>query len=393
MKVFHLPDLGEGLPDAEIHAWHVKEGDQVKVDQLLLSVETAKAVVDVPSPYAGIIRQLHAKAGDIVPTGGPLVDIDSPEGSTTATPQLGVIAASDTGTVTGNIQVGSAILEENPLGIMPIATTRKTTTMQVMAIPAVRVLARQLHVDLNHLKGTGAQGEITVDDVKQAAQLPTKTASRAPVPEGYEALRGVRRTMAQAMIQSHTDVVPVTLFDEADLAAWQEANDITARVIRALVKACALEPAVNAWFDTASMSRKVHDDVNIGLALDSPDGLFVPVIRAANRLTAKAVRAEIDRFKTQVKDRSIAKEDLRDPTIMLSNFGMLAGRHATPIIVPPVVAILGCGRLHEAVRADQGQVAIHKVMPLSLSFDHRAITGGEATRFLAAFIEDLQQAQ
>ena len=387
MKVFHLPDLGEGLPDAEIHAWHVKEGDTVAVDQLLLSVETAKAVVDVPSPYAGKIHKLYAKAGDIVPTGGPLVEIA--DGSV---PKLDLIEAVDKGTVAGSIQVGTTILEENAQGVVSCHATNKgtATTPAFLAVPMVRMLARQLHVDLTQVKATGPNGHITADDVTAAAQLAKP--QRAPVPEGYEALRGVRRTMAQAMAQSHAEIVPVTLFDDADLHAWQGKQDISVRVLRALIKACQAEPALNAWFDTASMSRRLIADINVGLALDSPEGLFVPVIRAAQTLADKALRACIDRFKQQVKDRSIPKEDLRESSIMLSNFGMLAGRHATPIVVPPLVSILGCGRLYEAVCVEAGKPAVHKVMPLSLTFDHRAITGGEATRFLAVLIADLQQA-
>lgn len=392
MKIFHLPDLGEGLPDAEIHAWHVKEGDTVKVDQLLLSVETAKAVVDVPSPYAGKVHKLYAKAGDIVPTGGPLVEINDGQ----VAPKLDVIDAVDTGTVTGNIQVGTTILEENAQGVGVAVSSHARhahAPSAFLAVPMVRMLARQLHVDLAQLKPTGPNGHITAEDVTAAAQLPKTTAARAPVPEGYESLRGVRRTMAQAMVQSHAEIVPVTLFDDADLHAWQGKQDISVRVLRALIKACQAEPSLNAWFDTASMSRRLIDDINIGLALDSPDGLFVPVIRAAQTLKAKGLRECIDRFKLQVKDRSIPKEDLREPSIMLSNFGMLAGRHATPIVVPPLVSILGCGRLHEAVCAVDGVAVVHKVMPLSLTFDHRAITGGEATRFLAVLIADLQQAK
>lgn len=384
MKVFHLPDLGEGLPDAEIHAWHVKEGDDVNVDQLLLSVETAKAVVDVPSPYAGKILKLHAKAGDVVLTGGPLVDF-----STGDVPDLAIAQAVDTGTVTGNIHAGTTVLEENALGLQ---LPRTATGMQ--ALPAVRMLARQLGVNLAALQAANPQMRVSEADVLQAAGgVKAPTAARAATPEGYEGLRGVRRAMAGAMVQSHAEIVPVTLFDDADLAAWQGKQDITVRVIRALGLACLAEPALNAWFDTASMSRRLIPTVNLGMALDSPDGLFVPVLRGVEKLKPKAVRALIDRYKREVQDRSIPKEDLREPSIMLSNFGMLAGRYATPIIVPPLVAILGCGRLHEAVRAEEGQVVIHKVMPLSLSFDHRAITGGEATRFFAVLINDLQLAK
>jgi len=386
MKVFHLPDLGEGLPDAEIHAWHVKEGDEVKVDQLLLSVETAKAVVDVPSPYAGKILKLHAKAGDVVLTGGPLVNF-----STDDVPNLEIIKAVDTGTVTGNIHVGTTVLEESALGLQPI---RAVPNKGAQALPAVRMLARQLGVNLASLQAINPHVQVSEADVLNAASLvKSKPALRAEAPEGYEALRGVRRAMANAMVQSHAEIVPVTLFDDADLAAWQGKQDITVRVIRAMSLACLAEPALNAWFDTASMSRQLITSVNLGMALDSPDGLFVPVLRGVDKLKPKAVRALIDRYKLEVKDRSIPKEDLREPSIMLSNFGMLAGRYATPIIVPPLVAILGCGRLHEEVRAENGQVVIHKVMPLSLSFDHRAITGGEATRFFAVLIENLQLAK
>lgn len=384
MKVFHLPDLGEGLPDAEIHAWHVKEGDSVKVDQLLLSVETAKAVVDVPSPYAGKIVKLYAQAGDVVLTGGPLVEIAS---GTQA--HVEVIKAVDTGTVTGNIHVGNTVLEESALGLQP---HRSRQGLSVQVLPGVRLLARQLAVDLNGMTGSGQNGQITEGDVKLAANL-VKPTSSAPVPEGFEALRGVRRVMARTMSQSHAEIVPVTLFDDADLAAWRDKQDITVRVIRALTRACLAEPALNAWFDTASMSRKLISTVDLGMALDSPDGLFVPVLRGVDQLKPKAIRALIDRYKVEVNDRSIAKEDLREPSIMLSNFGMLAGRYATPIIVPPLVAILGCGRLQDEVRAEKGVPCVHKVMPLSLSFDHRAITGGEATRFFAVLIEDLQLAK
>ena len=160
MKVFHLPDLGEGLPDAEIHAWHVKEGDDVKVDQLLLSVETAKAVVDVPSPYAGKITKLYAQAGEVVLTGGPLVEFSD------GVPNLDLIAAVDKGTVAGNVQVGNTVLEENASGIQMIRSTQG-----VQARPAVRMLARQLGVDLKIVKASDASGQISEQDVKLAANL------------------------------------------------------------------------------------------------------------------------------------------------------------------------------------------------------------------------------
>ncbi len=399
MKIFNLPDLGEGLPDAEIHAWHVKEGDDVAVDQLLLSVETAKAVVDVPSPYQGKIVKLYASVGDIVPTGGPLVAFsnepvaDATENQAKKEPLL----TQDKGTVAGSIQVGDTVIEENATGIERKRATSHVTHANHQAIlPAVRMMARQLGVNLETLQGTGTNDSITLEDVKNAASIavstPLTTVKKEP-PPGYAQLRGVRRTMAQAMTQSNREVVPVTLFDDANLHYWEGKQDITVRIIRALVKACELEPALNAWFDTPSMSRKLIEEVNIGLALDSGDGLFVPVIHNAQTMNAKQLRETIDRFKKQVGDRSIPKEDLQGATIMLSNFGMFAGRYATPIITPPLVAILGCGKLHEAIAVINGKPEVCRVFPLSLSFDHRAITGGEATRFLAAFITDFQKSR
>jgi pyruvate dehydrogenase E2 component (dihydrolipoamide acetyltransferase) len=389
MNIFKLPDLGEGLPDAEIHAWHVKVGDTVEVDQLLVSVETAKAVVDVPSPYAGKIKKLYGKVGDIIATGGPLVEFELSDA-----PMAGkeMPKSHDKGSVAGRVQVGDAVIEENPMGIV---THKAKLADGVKALPAVRNMARQLGVDLTQIKGSGAEGNITFNDIKKAAvgKTPFIAPKSSTPPEGYESLRGVRRTMAQAMVQSHREIVPVTIVDDARLYQWRTKQDITARVVRALCQACAAEPALNAHFETASMSRKLFAEVNLGVALDSPDGLFVPVIKNAAKATPKKIRETIDQYKKQVADRSIPKENLQGATIMLSNFGMFAGRYATPIIVPPLVAILGCGKIQEQVIVVGGGAEIHRVMPLSLTFDHRAITGGEATRFLGAFIADLEKAK
>ncbi|MCD6046863.1 MAG: Dihydrolipoyllysine-residue (2-methylpropanoyl)transferase [Gammaproteobacteria bacterium] len=389
MTIFKLPDLGEGLPDAEIHAWHVKVGDSVKVDQLLVSVETAKAVVDVPSPCAGKIKKLYGNVGDIIATGGPLVEFEASDAPIVSKEMP---KSHDKGSVAGRVQVGDAVIEENPLGIVSHKVKRADG---IKVLPAVRNMARQLGVDLTQVKGSGIGGNITLDDVKKAAvgEVLSSAPKSSTAPEGYESLRGVRRAMAQAMAQSHREVVPVTIIDDAKLYQWRTKQDITARVVRALCKACAAEPALNAHFDTSSMSRKLFAEVNLGVALDSPDGLFVPVIKNAAKATPKKIREIIDQYKKQVGDRSIPKENLQGATIMLSNFGMFAGRYATPIIVPPLVAILGCGRIQEQVIVVDGGAEIHRVMPLSLTFDHRAITGGEATRFLGTFIADLEKAK
>ena len=221
-----------------------------------------------------------------------------------------------------------------------------------------------------------------------------RTASPSVQASGQpEQLKGVRRNMARVMADAHARVVPTTLVDDADLHAWIGKQDITARLIRSIVAACKAVPALNAWFDDKNLSRTQHPQVDIGIAVDTEDGLFVPALRNADVLDAMGVRAAIKRLRTQVEDRSIPASELSGYTISLSNFGMFAGRYATPVVVPPTVAIVGAGKLSHDVVAVMGGIEVHKRMPISLTFDHRAATGGEAARFLKALLDDLSLPQ
>lgn len=367
MNIFNLPDLGEGLPDAEIHEWYVKEGDTVQVDQPLVSMETAKAVVDVPCPQAGTIAKIYGKPGDIIKTGQPLVAFatDMP-------------TRADKGTVVGNLEESNEVSEDH-------FTVGSATSQRAKTTPVVRMLAKKLGVNLHALKGTGEHGVITREDVQQEA------ARKSQLPEGFEPLKGVRRAMLASMVQSHQEVVPVSIFDEADIECWKEQTDITVRLIHAIQFACTKESALNAWFDTAHSARKYFKEVHLGLAMDSEEGLFVPVIHDIEKYNDKELRKIIDDYKQAVRNRAIPAEKLKGATITLSNFGKFAGRFASPIIVPPMVAILAVGRLYQAPVVCNGKIESHRFLPLSLSFDHRAVTGGEATRFLGAIMESLQK--
>lgn len=369
MDIFNLPDLGEGLPDAEIHAWFVKEGDVVEVDQPLVSMETAKAVVDVPSPQAGKISKLFGQSGDVIKTGEPLVAFESEAAK-----------PADKGTVVGNLEESNIVSED----VFSIGSD--TASQRIRATPAVKMLAKKLGVDLNKIKGTGDNQLITKEDVEKQAH------TTSALPEGFEPLRGVRRAMLSSMTLSHQEVVPVSIFDEANLQHWKPGTDITVRLIRAIIHAVKTEPALNAWFDTNHAARKCFEEVHLGLAMDNAEGLFVPVIQNAQKQSDADLRTAIDAYKIDVQKRAIAPEKLKGATITLSNFGKFAGRYASPIIVPPQVAILAVGRLHESVVAHQGEMKVCNVLPLSLSFDHRAVTGGEATRFLGAVMEALEKA-
>jgi pyruvate dehydrogenase E2 component (dihydrolipoamide acetyltransferase) len=197
--------------------------------------------------------------------------------------------------------------------------------------------------------------------------------------------------MAQSMSLARDNVMNCTLFDDADLHQWKKGQDITTRVLRAIAAGARAEPALNAWFDGEAQTRRLLSRIDVGIAVDTPDGLLVPVIRDVGARAPEELRRDVDRLKRAARDRSVAPEELRDFSFMLSNFGMIAGRYATPVVVPPAVAILGAGRLSHDVIALMGGIEAHLRMPLSLTFDHRCITGGEAARFLAALLRDLER--
>ena len=442
-KQFLLPDLGEGLPDATIVEWYVKVGDVIKLDENLVSMETAKAVVDVPSPVSGKVLKLAGAAGDIIVTGTMLAEFeidpslpqraegqdtghhhgpshDAPKPAAPAPAAEAKKEPEDAGTVVGAMQVGNAVVSEAAVAVGG-----------VKAVPAVRAMARKLGVDIARVRATGADGTVSMDDVKRAAADGSAKAGAAPAPARVgaqvaaapapapapaarstlsqsgkpmrtqppgvaatgqpEQLKGVRRNMARVMADAHAQVVPTTLVDDADLHAWLGKQDITSRLVRAIVAACKAVPALNAWFDGANLTRTQHPHVDIGIAVDTDDGLFVPALRNADMLDGNGVRAAIKRLRAQVEDRSIPPSELSGYTISLSNFGMFAGRYATPVVVPPCVAIVGAGKLSHDVVAVMGGIEVHRRMPISLTFDHRACTGGEAARFLAALLGDLAQ--
>jgi pyruvate dehydrogenase E2 component (dihydrolipoamide acetyltransferase) len=208
-----------------------------------------------------------------------------------------------------------------------------------------------------------------------------------------QGLRSLRRSMAQGMSLARDQVTPCTVFDDADLHHWHGGSDYSARILRAITVAVRAEPALNAWYDGSAQTRTLFEHVDVGLAVDTPDGLLVPVMRHVERLDAGQRRSELDRLKRAARERTVTGEELRHCTFMLSNFGTLAGRYATPVVVPPSVAILGTGRVRQDVLAVDNRVELHWRMPLSLSFDHRVVTGGEAVRFLGALIGDLELAE
>lgn len=377
MKELKLPDLGEGLQEAEVVNWLVKEGEAVETDQPLVAVETAKAVVEVPSPCNGTIKKLHFEEGDIVAVGAVLVSFQDGAvvGSAAAAPKEAVRA--DRGTVVGTFTESNEVVsEEEGDSIAGRGTAFRCT-------PAVRALARKLSVELSVVTPTGPNETITKADVERVHKILSEV-------EPIQELRGVRRAMAQVMVTAREEVMHATIIDDADITGWPPKTDITIRLVRAIVQACKAEPALNAWFFPKEWGRRLLKQVHLGIAMDTEDGLFVPVIQDVGNRNPEELRQALNTLKQNVRNRTVPPEQLRGHTFTLSNFGMFAGKYGTPVVVPPTVAILAAGKIHESIRPVDGQAAVRRIMPLSVSLDHRAVNGGESARWLKAAIDDLE---
>ncbi|WP_444920545.1 dihydrolipoamide acetyltransferase family protein [Microbulbifer sp. CnH-101-G] len=417
MKIFTLPDLGEGLPDAVVREWHVHEGDEIAAHESLVTVETAKALVEVPAPWGGKIEKLFAQPDQTVNVGEPLVgfvaegsaqeaapsevpaEVTSPkEAVITAEPEEEKVcgasapdrARADSGTVVGKLEQG-----EDVLGVeQDISEAPKR-----LATPSVRALARRLGVELEKLTTDGAL--VTAAQVRAAAGAkfsaveenaeqrqspePVKEVAKASEPE--EVMTPARRAMGISMSRARDQVTQITLCDDADISSWWGSAPALLKLIRAVQSACIAEPTLNAFFQDDQLTPQ--KSVNIGLAVDSPRGLFVPVLKDVAARSDKSLMAQVADFKHQARETGIAQSDLQGATILLSNFGTIAGRYATPVVLPPTVAIVGAGRVCQGVVVIDRWPAMRPLLPLSISADHRAVTGGELARFLKAMLSAL----
>jgi pyruvate dehydrogenase E2 component (dihydrolipoamide acetyltransferase) len=362
MTSFVLPDFGEGLPGAEIVNWHVSPGDHVVANQPLASVETAKAVIEIPSPQAGRILRIHGSPGDIVKVGSVLVEFEDVPGHE-------------------SIALVGEIPEARSSGEVPKSPAPEEQE-KVRITPALRARAREMGVNVAQVRATGPGGAITTADLDAAVS--TTVGGR------IVALRGARRAMAANIAKAGSEAVPATVTEEADVTHWSHVADITVNLVRAIEAAVVAEPNLNAWYKSADQSLLVHQHINLGLAQDTPEGLLVPTLKLSAISDNHALRDEINRLKRAAIQRKLAPSELSGQTITLSNFGMIAGLHAALVIMPPQVAIVGAGRIVERVALAGGSPKALRLLPLSLTFDHRALTGGEAARFLKAMVLALE---
>ena len=393
-KQFRFPDVGEGIVEGEIVRWLVKEGEEVKADQTLAEIETDKAVVEMPSPYAGRVLKLHFREKAVVKVGQVLVTIGE-KGE--AVPEAGAAAEAPVAEAQAGTPSGAAA----QAGPAPQAT------------PKVRKLAQELGVDLAAIQGTGPGGRITEDDVKAAKEKPPEKKREIKVKSKYDLygtleripLRGVRRATAKHMRESLDKAAHVTHCDEADatkLVALREVMKPEAEakgikltylpfIVKAVVEALKLHPTLNAVLDEEEQEIVVKKYYNIGIAVDIPDGLIVPVVKMAEQKSAFDIAEEIQNLAKAAKDRTLDLADLKGGTFSITNIGVIGGYAATPITNYPEVAILASMKIEDRPRVENGAVVVRKTIPLCLAFDHRVNDGAEAARFakdLIRFLED-----
>jgi pyruvate/2-oxoglutarate dehydrogenase complex dihydrolipoamide acyltransferase (E2) component len=404
-KDFLLPDLGEGLEEAEVVTWRVAEGDRVELNQPLVEVNTAKALVEIPSPFAGMVAKLHASEGDVVKVGQPLVTVDV-EGSE---PAEGAEAApTPEAPKRRAVLVGYGVADEDPEPQPASPGRRRERGGPVPASPPVRRLARELGVDLAAVAGTGPGGRVTREDVEGAAmgapraarasdtETEDRGAAATPTPAGEEErvpVRGTRRLIAEHMARSAREIPHVTTFLTVD-AHWLEefrrdiAKGSDARIsplpviVRALAEIVRQHPKLNASFDAERNEMVLYRDCHVGIATDTERGLLVPVVRDAGRKGILAIAAEIGSLSHSARKGTITPEQMAGGTITVTNVGTFGSEFGTPIINFPQAAIVAVGVIEPRALVVDGEVAARPAMTLSLSFDHRLLDGAEAGRAL-----------
>lgn len=406
---FKFPDVGEGIAEGEVIKWLVKEGDFVKEDQPLVQIETDKAVVDLPSPRAGKILKINFKNGEKVTVGASLVQIGNKD-EKISEKEIEKQEKREKIKPKGQSVVGE--LEEAEVEYKPhsVAVRGTSQSKKILASPAVRKFAADHHINLLHISGSGPGGRVVMTDIEKNRQeeIPEQ---KIPVKKSIEKqglveiipLKGIRKTIADRMSASLQHAASLTLMDDVDIRAialikgkesrYFEKEKISLTylpfIIKAVIAALKEHPILNSSLVGEEIILKKF--YNIGIAVDTNAGLMVPVIKNAEHKSVVELATELERLVIQARQRKIAIEDLKDSTFTITNYGSIAGKYATPILNGEEAGILGVGRIFESVAYEKNKIINKKMLPLSLTFNHKILDGGEASRFLKSlkiFLED-----
>ena len=376
---FKLPDLGEGITEGEIRKWLVKEGDTVDEHQNVLEIETDKAIVEVPSPKAGRVVKINKEEGETAKVGDVLITIAEK----------------------GEVPEEKPKLEEKPSSVSVVGVLPEEE--ELLATPAARAAARELGIKIEAVRGTGPGGSITADDVRRTSG-PTGKAEDRYGPAERVTLRGLRKTIAKNLITAQRTTAFVTGMEEADITElWdlreREKKSLLEKgvhltflpfIIKAVHHALAGHPLLNASIDDEREEIIIKKYYNIAIAVDTPDGLMVPVIQEADKKTILDLSLAIQELSVKAKERKIKIEEMKGSTFTITNYGHFGGTFATPIINYPDVAILGTGKISEKPWVKNGHIVIRRILPLSLTFDHRVTDGVDASQFLTKVVNYLE---
>ncbi len=397
--VFNFPDVGEGIHEGRVVEWLVAEGDSVAEDQGMLKVETDKAVVELPSPHTGTVLRLHVAADATIFVGDALVTIGSPDEELPEDEAAPVEVPKDSAPAPVGIEAGASAA--------PAVAARRP-----LATPRTRALARKLGVDLSQIAGSGSGGRISDEDVQRAADGGVVAPTEPATPVGVVAatadgdvervpITHLRKMIANAMRASKHNAAHVTHVDEADvtdlMSHYRRAKPVIEErtgvrftllpfFIKALVATLQKYPIFNASVDEEQQEILFKKYYNIGVAVDTPEGLIVPVIRDADRKDMVELAAEVADKAERARSRQLSLDEIRGGSCTLTNIGPLGGVFATPIINQPELAIVGLHAIKERPEVVDGEIAIRKMMYLSISFDHRYIDGAEAARFMSDMV-------
>jgi pyruvate dehydrogenase E2 component (dihydrolipoamide acetyltransferase) len=416
---FLLPDLGEGVMEAELISWKVAPGDTVKEHQTLAEMETDKALVEVPSPWSGKIKDLNGNVGDIILVGDALVTYDigaaaTPAPASPSATEPESAEREDAGTVVGNVSETLTMPSSFQRASSPAASNADGG--RSLATPAVRRIARDLNINIDIVSGTGRGGRVTASDIQSHATPATAatviTPAPAPAPPVQDQIalatrvsqpiegiaeripfRGVRRKIAEAMQHSLKTAAHFCVTEEADITDLERRRkgleSLLGRrisplpfVLTAVCKALREHPRMNCTVDDFIDEIQIRSVVNLGCAVDTEHGLMVPVMKDADKLGLVQLADRLGELALQCRDRSIDREDLTGGTFTVSSVGNCGGMFTTPIINYPEVGILGVGRSREQVLTKNGAFFAGISLPMSLSCDHRVVDGAEAARFL-----------
>ena len=407
--IFKFPDIGEGLTEGIIIEWYVDKGTAVKVGQPLVKMETDKVVTDIPSPRAGVIAARYGKVGETIHVGETLVEIEIEGEEAAEAPSTGPEQVEEKGAgVVGTIEVasGNALLPASEEGTEPKPAEASAERRKVLATPVARAMAREMNIDINLVTGTGPAGRVMKSDIQNfhAPAAPVMSAAaKAPAAQSapgelieIRPMTQIRKSIARNMLRSKQSTAHMTLFEEPEVSRLVEARarykeeykkeelslTYLPFIIKAVVAALKRHPELNSEMDFEKGNIIYKNYYNIGIAVSTEDGLVVPVIRDADKLSIRELSRAVAEIAVKARDRKLTLDDMKDGTFTITNYGALGGWFGVPVINYPQVGILGIGRINQQPVVADGEIKAGNVMPLSLSVDHRMVDGAEATEFL-----------